>query len=134
VQQAGGYRAYYDGKTRPGTLQGGGTAGGLGLDREFYESVLVPQVMIDGFLGLQPTADGININPALPSSWQSLTITNITAKGVTFDAEVTSTSVRLTPGSEQARPLDGLKVNIAGQEHQWVAESPLEVKLSVPRR
>ena len=40
----------YDG-SREGTLQGGGTAGGLGLDAEFFESVLVPQVMLEGFLG-----------------------------------------------------------------------------------
>ena len=43
VQAAGGYRAYYDG-SREGTLQGGGTAGGLGLNQEFFESVL--EIMI----------------------------------------------------------------------------------------
>ncbi|OHB69989.1 MAG: hypothetical protein A2V70_05770 [Planctomycetes bacterium RBG_13_63_9] len=42
VQSEDGYRAYY---ARPGrgTLQGGGTPGGLGIDHEFLESVLVPQ-------------------------------------------------------------------------------------------
>ena len=31
--------------------------GGLGLDKEFFESILPPQVMIYGFLGLKPSVD-----------------------------------------------------------------------------
>ncbi len=76
VQAVGGYRKYYDGK-REGTMQGGGTAGGLGLDQEFFESVLVPQVLIDGFLGFAPTGDGFRIEPHLPTAWPSLTIDRI---------------------------------------------------------
>jgi len=45
TQAAGGYRTYYSDPAR-GTLQGGNVPGGLGLDKEFFESVLVPQVMI----------------------------------------------------------------------------------------
>lgn len=76
VELAGGYRAYYQNPER-GTLQGGGTAGGLGLDHEFLESVLVPQVMLYGFLGFEPTPDGFLLNPKLPSDWPALTISNI---------------------------------------------------------
>ncbi len=76
VQSAGGYRKYYDG-TREGTLQGAGTPGGLGLDKEFFESVLVPQIMLYGFLGFQPRADGFNLQPQLPSDWPELKITRI---------------------------------------------------------
>lgn len=76
VQAAGGYRKYYDG-SREGTLQGGGTAGGLGMDQEFFESVLLPQVMLDGFLGFVPTGDGFALNPRLPTAWSSLTIDRI---------------------------------------------------------
>jgi hypothetical protein len=76
VQSEGGYRAYYA-KPGRGILQGGGPPGGLGLDQEFFESVLVPQVMLYGFLGFEPTIDGYRISPRLPSSWPSLTITNI---------------------------------------------------------
>jgi hypothetical protein len=76
TQRAGGYRAYYaDGKR--GTLQGAGTAGGLGLDAEFVESVLVPQVMLYGFLGFEPTPTGFKLNPRLPEDWPSLQITGI---------------------------------------------------------
>lgn len=73
VQTAGGYRAYYAEPGR-GTLQGGGTAGGLGLDEEFRESVMLPQVMLYGFLGFRPTPTGYEINPRLPSGWPSLTL------------------------------------------------------------
>jgi len=76
VQAAGGYRKYYDG-SREGTLQGGGTAGGLGLDCEFFESVLVPQVMVDGFLGLEPTAEGFRLDPRLPGGWPELVVDRI---------------------------------------------------------
>ncbi len=76
VQAAGGYRAYYDG-TRDGTLQGGGTPGGLGLDHEFFESVLVPQIMLYGFLGFHPRGDGFELSPSLPDDWPELTIDRI---------------------------------------------------------
>ena len=80
VDAAGGYRAYYSVPGR-GTLQGGGTAGGLGLDQEFMESVLVPQVMLYGFLGFKATTDGYQLNPRLPKAWPSLTISNIEFQG-----------------------------------------------------
>ena len=76
VEGEGGYRAYYA-KAGRGTLQGGGTAGGLGLDHEFFESVLVPQVLLYGFLGFEPTPTGYRLNPRLPQDWPSLTVSNI---------------------------------------------------------
>jgi hypothetical protein len=76
VQSEGGYRAYYA-KPGRGKLQGGGAAGGLGLDIEFLESVLVPQVMLQGFLGFHATAEGYEVHPRLPKDWPSLTITGI---------------------------------------------------------
>jgi len=101
VQAAGGYRKYYDGN-REGTLQGGGTAGGLGLDHEFTESMLVPQVMLDGFLGLQPTGDGFRIDPRLPSDWPSLRVDRIHLHERVLDIEAgrDSITVRSTGVSE----------------------------------
>jgi cellobiose phosphorylase len=58
-------------------MQGGNSPGGLGLDREFFESVMVPQIMIYGFLGLKPTPEGCSIDPRLPAQWPSLTISRI---------------------------------------------------------
>ena len=76
VQAEGGYRTYYA-KPGRGTMQGGGPAGGLGMDQEFMESVLVPQVMLYGFLGLAPEADGFTLAPRLPNDWPSLTVSRV---------------------------------------------------------
>jgi hypothetical protein len=64
VQAGGGYREYY--KKQGAALPGDGAAGGLGMDREFFESLLVPQIVLRGFLGFAPTADGCRIEPKLP--------------------------------------------------------------------
>ncbi len=80
VQLAGGYRKYYDG-TREGSLQGCGTPGGLGLDCEFFESAMLPQVMIEGFLGLDPSQDAPRPAPNLPRDWPSLRIDQILLRG-----------------------------------------------------
>jgi cellobiose phosphorylase len=58
-------------------MQGGNTAGGLGLDKEFIESVMATQEMLYGFLGFHPTYDGFAIAPQLPKDWPELTITRI---------------------------------------------------------
>ena len=95
VQAEGGYRAYYEDGTR-GTLQGGGPPGGLGLDREFFESILVPQIMLYGFLGFKPRGDGFQIDPQLPKDWPALRVSrihlhnrilNVTATGDTIVVE-----------------------------------------------
>ena len=97
VEAAGGYRAYYRGMEKDGvTLQGGGTAGGLGLDHEFIESVLVPQVMIDGFLGFAPTGDGFRVQPRLPRDWPWLEIDRIRWHGATL-------TVRAAKGTIEVR-------------------------------
>jgi hypothetical protein len=77
TQADGGYRAYYAKDPARGSLQGGGTAGGLGLDHEFIENVMVPQIMLYGFLGFRPTVDGFSIAPKLPKDWPELTVTRI---------------------------------------------------------
>ena len=108
VQGAGGYRTYYE--THEGTLQGGGTAGGLGLDQEFFESVLVPQVMLYGFLGAHPGADGtLTVSPRLPANWPSLTITAIRYQGATFDltAEGDTVTVKVHEGSGAPKVVAG---------------------------
>lgn len=103
VQSAGGYRAYY--KDKPGvTLQGGGTAGGLGLDNEFFESVLVPQVMLDGFLGFRPTGDGFHLNPRLPKDWPSLSVDRIAWHGLTLAVTAAPDAITITKGGVTDEP------------------------------
>jgi len=95
VQKEGGYRKYYKNHPEAGTLQGGGPAGGLGVDKEFFESVLVPQVMIYGFMGFQPMIDGFSINPKLPTNWPSLTITKINLHGNVLDIKVSRKKIEI---------------------------------------
>ncbi len=75
VQEAGGYRSYY--QTHEGSLQGAGTAGGIGVDAEFVESALVPLVLLYGFLGVRATPAGLIAEPHLPSSMDWLGVRHI---------------------------------------------------------
>lgn len=95
VQAEGGVRAYYA-KPDRGTLQGGGTAGGLGIDAEFIESALLPQVMLDGFMGFSPRTDGFALSPKLPKEWPSLKITNIAIHGGVYDIDVNREGVEIS--------------------------------------
>jgi hypothetical protein len=71
------YRDYYRGdamadfpvlEPRDGSLQGGGTSGGLGLDEEFIESGLLFGAWPKGFLGIEPVGYGVlRIAPSPPS-------------------------------------------------------------------
>lgn len=104
VQAGGGYRAYY--KDRKGvTLQGCGTCGGLGLDCEFYESILLPQIMVAGFLGFEPRGDGFAVNPRLPKDWPSLTVTRIRFQGLILDVTVDRQSVTIRAAGHTIAPL-----------------------------
>jgi hypothetical protein len=104
VQAAGGYRAYYSDPAR-GTMQGGNVPGGLGLDKEFFESILVPQVMLYGFLGLKPTADGCEIEPRLPKAWPSLEITRIHLHDHVLDVKVQGNNIEVVDVSKSDTPL-----------------------------
>ncbi len=84
VHSEGGYRAYYAVPGR-GLLQGGGPPGGLGMDQEFMESVLVPQIMLYGFLGFEPSGDTYSLSPQLPAAWTSLTVAGIHFGGKVLD-------------------------------------------------
>jgi hypothetical protein len=101
---AGGYREYYKDPSR-GTMQGGNVPGGLGLDKEFFESVLPPQVMLYGFLGLRPTADGFAIEPHLPKDWPSLTISRIHLHDKVFDFTVRDKTISITGTALNPNPL-----------------------------
>lgn len=105
VQQEGGYRAYYA-KPGRGTLQGGGPPGGLGLDREFMESIMVPQVMLYGFLGVQPTATHLQISPQLPSTWPEASVSNVLYRDHVIDIRVTRDTVQVTVHRRGKSPLE----------------------------
>ena len=112
VQEAGGPRAYYADGTR-GTLQGGGTAGGLGIDQEFFESILVPQIVTDGFLGLRALVDGLALNPRLPKAWRSLSVQGIYWHDLVFDIEASGR--RITVSARENRDAEAVIVLPAGR-------------------
>lgn len=124
VQTAGGYRKYYraDKASERGTMQGGGPAGGLGIDQEFYETLLVPLIMTEGFLGMSVSPDRIRFAPQLPKDWPSLELgriqyrdwllrTKATRDSLTLDlqadAKARPIQVELGPGPWQVKILDG---------------------------
>lgn len=112
----GGYRAYYAKDPSRGSLQGGNVPGGLGLDREFIESVLATQSMLCGFLGFRPTCEGFAINPRLPSDWPELTITRVHLHDHVLD---------ITADSD-----GGLKIHGEGPKDQpIIVEAPANVRM-----
>ncbi len=105
VWAEGGYRKYYEGGKRGTTLQGGGTAGGLGIDHEFWESSLVPSIVIYGFLGLEPTATGLSINPRLPSACPEMGVSDVLYRGVRLDVKASEDAVEVAVKQEPKRVL-----------------------------
>lgn len=93
VQAGGGYREYY--RSQGTVLQGDGAAGGLGLDREFFESLLVPQIMLRGFLGFSATPEGCRIAPQLPAEFPSLTIDRIRIRGLVLSVTASPDGILL---------------------------------------
>jgi len=133
TQAAGGYRGYYQGGERGTTLQGGGTCGGLGLDHEFYESLLVPQIIIDGFLGFRPRADGFEIAPQLPSNWPQLTVTRIRFHEFILDITADQQSITVTAHGKQLGPLSAYLpvgkwlVTYRDRDGRTIRQSPAEI-------
>ena len=120
VQQAGGYREYYKMPSR-GTLQGGGPPGGLGLDCEFQESVLLPQVMLYGFLGFTPQPDGFRLEPSLPKDWPELTITRVAVQDHVLDVTARPAALEIKCRTGSAKPL---QVSLApGQWQLTIADA-----------
>ncbi len=104
VQAAGGYRKYYNG-SREGAMQGGGTAGGLGLDMEFFESAMVPQIMLNGFLGFAPRADGFKLDPRLPADWPELTVDRIRFQDLILRIRATRDAIEIRMEGASTEPL-----------------------------
>jgi len=85
VWKQGGYRNFYKDGKQGTTLQGGGTAGGLGIDFEFYESSLMPSIITYGFLGIDPKANSLEISPKLPDACPEMSVQNLLYHKVRMD-------------------------------------------------
>jgi len=125
IEAAGGYRQYYNG-TRDGHLQGGGVPGGLGVDSEFTESILVPQTLIDGFLGFEPKGDGFEVSPRLPKDWPEFTIDQIHWHGLVLSIRATHKEVEITRSGSN----DPVEVSVNGRKPQiWSGDRPFRAKI-----
>ena len=130
VQSEGGYRAYYRDRTR-GTMQGNNTPGGLGLDAEFVESVLVPNVMLYGFLGFEPKPAGFAINPRLPEDWPSLEIRGIHFHDAILDIAVARDEITITPTNAPKEPL---VIELPTEFARLSYGTPIKLEKNVPLR
>ncbi len=102
------YRVYYG--ELDIAMQGGGPAGGIGLDTEFLEAALLYATVPYGFFGLQSAErDTLEISPELPSSLSYWKMENLAFHQVVYD---------LTIGKDFAQidyvrgATDGLSVNV----------------------
>lgn len=113
VQQAGGYRQYYKDGRHGNTLQGCGTPGGLGIDCEFYESSLVPSIVVYGFLGITAEPHGaLAIHPNLPKACPQINIQNLRYHRVCMDLQVQNHNIQIKLKSD---PLSPLNIHLATQ-------------------
>lgn len=94
VKAAGGYKEYY--ARRGGSLQGGNVGGNLGITLEFWESAMVPQIMLNGFLGFRPEADGFSLRPDLPCDWPELAIDHLSLHGRTLGLKASAEDITVT--------------------------------------
>ena len=113
VHAGGGYRKYYEGGKRDTTLQGGGTAGGLGIDCEFYESGLVPSIVVYGFLGLEADPAGmLRIRPRLPESCPKMGLRNFLYHNVRMDVAASDKRIDIVLKDS---PIDPLQIALDGK-------------------
>jgi hypothetical protein len=131
VQAEGGYRAYYKNDPSRGTMQGNNKPGGLGLDAEFVESVLVPQVMLYGFLGFQPTPTGFTLNPRLPEDWPSLEITGIHLHDAILNIAVSRDDITIAVTNAPAQPMT---IDLPPAYARFSYGEPLRLEKGVPLR
>jgi len=105
VWAEGGYRPYYEGGKPGTTLQGGGTAGGVGIDAEFFESSLIPAIVVNGFLGLEPDAAALAIRPRLPQACPEMGISNILYRNVRLDIRAVDGTIEIAVKNPPAEPI-----------------------------
>jgi hypothetical protein len=122
VWDEGGYRKYYENGKHGSTLQGSGTAGGIGIDAEFWESSLVPSIVINGFLGLRPGATSLKVHPRLPDSCPEMGVSNILYRGVRIDVKASNKALDIAIKDQPADPL------ILQFEGQWKRVGTGEVR------
>jgi hypothetical protein len=103
------YRDYYENKGIQ--MQGGGTAGAIGLDWEFLESFLPVSAVAYGFFGID-SIDGktLEIAPELPAELDYWKIENLAFNKVKYDVTIYENAIQI---SNVRGIVKGLKFQIA---------------------
>ena len=104
INAAGGYREYYQGGEK-GSMQGCGTPGGLGIDCEFFESSLLPSILVYGFMGLNPNGLELRIHPNLPADRSQMGVRNLLYHNCKLDILVSSKSITVVLNDTPAIPI-----------------------------
>jgi len=104
VMNAGGYRKYYADPARGNTLQGSNTAGGIGIDAEFFESSMLPAAVLSGWMGLAPDGKQLFISPKLPEGIDSLGVKNLRVLGSLCQVTVSGKTVEITAAEGSSVP------------------------------
>ena len=102
------YRYYYDNKGIQ--CQGMGTAGEVGLDREFLESLLPISAVANGFFGIEGEGTNLNVAPELPESLDYWTIENLAFNFVKCDLTIYENAIQL---SNVRGDVSGLTLTVA---------------------
>lgn len=133
------YRAYY--RELGIQMQGGGTAGGIGLDFEFLESALLYAAVPMGFFGISSTGLGcLQIEPQIPSSLDFWKMENLRYMNVDYDLTVGQNFVQIDSvrGNTASKKIEivlscgnGQKVYVDGQEVQFKADGA-KARVEVP--
>jgi hypothetical protein len=101
------------------------------------ESVLVPQVMLYGFLGARPRPGGLALDPRLPKAWPSVSVEGVHAQGQVFGLSAEPDAVTLTCRSGAAAEMalwlpdgrwrleaDGAAAGVEAPTHLFAAGAP----------
>jgi hypothetical protein len=102
------YRYYYDNKGIQ--CQGMGTAGAVGLDREFLESFLPVSAVAYGFFGIEASGNTLTIAPELPGELTSWKMENLAFNFVKYDLTIYENAIQLNNVRGNA---SGLKLTVA---------------------
>src|ERR1019366_10766229 len=71
---------------------------------EFFESAMVPQIMLNGFLGFAPRADGFKLDPRLPKDWPELTVDRIRFQNLVMRIRATNDTIEITKEGALTEP------------------------------
>ncbi|MFD0717183.1 glycosyl hydrolase family 65 protein [Paenibacillus sp. GCM10027626] len=96
TQDEGGYRWYY--AQRNLSLQGAGSAGGIGVDADFTDATIAALSAFYGFMGVDADVDALVVAPKLPAdlTWMQVTHVNYRGSDAAIYGSAERTQVTLT--------------------------------------